>query len=244
MYLSEKARAYLRLILMLWDELGHSPSFKEFDDDPRTPRANDLAYEFGSYSNAVSVAASYRNHPKDLAPTKDSSSGLPQKASSTIERTRAKVLSRQKKPSATPKSNPATAPKTPAKPTQKPPEPPKTPVPQKAPLAPPKPALNADCPLLINYLGQNLILISSDHYLAHSYNEPTNQFPYVFVKQSDCIAETKSLSHQTGTYRAITSKITFEVPILSEKNRPILRRHGSPPRTPVRRQWQNGGAYR
>ena len=56
MYLSEGAKLCIKQILMLWDELGHSPSFSEFDNDERTPRANSLAFYFGSYSDAIAAS--------------------------------------------------------------------------------------------------------------------------------------------------------------------------------------------
>ena len=56
MYLSEGAKLCIKQILMLWDELGHSPSFGEFDNDERTPRANSLAFYFGSYSDAIAAS--------------------------------------------------------------------------------------------------------------------------------------------------------------------------------------------
>lgn len=56
MYLSDKAKVHVKQILMLWDELGHEPSFNEFNSDPRTPAANSLAFHFGSYSKGVEIA--------------------------------------------------------------------------------------------------------------------------------------------------------------------------------------------
>ena len=44
---------------MLWDELGHEPSFSDFNNDPRTPTANSLAFYFGSYSDAVKMSRHY-----------------------------------------------------------------------------------------------------------------------------------------------------------------------------------------
>ncbi len=83
MSMSETRKKQLRYIRMLWIELGHEPGFKEFDDDPRTPKANSLSYEFGSYSSAVEVARRYLNHPELLEPDKDNE--LPQKPLSTLK---------------------------------------------------------------------------------------------------------------------------------------------------------------
>ena len=61
MYLSEKQKLYIKQILMLWDELGHAPSFDEFDNDPRTDKANNLAFYFRCYSDGVDCARVFYN---------------------------------------------------------------------------------------------------------------------------------------------------------------------------------------
>ncbi|MCQ2570626.1 MAG: hypothetical protein MJ154_00005 [Candidatus Saccharibacteria bacterium] len=71
MYLSDGAKLCIKQILMLWDELGHEPSFSEFDKDERTPKANSLAFYFGSYSDAVAASRSFYNNQerrKELEP--------------------------------------------------------------------------------------------------------------------------------------------------------------------------------
>ena len=96
MYLSENMKKSLRLIIELWKEFGHAPSFKEFDDDPRTPKANSLSYEFGSYSAAVEKARPYLNHPELLAPKGDIITRLPQKTTSTLAQDKDKKSKKKK----------------------------------------------------------------------------------------------------------------------------------------------------
>ena len=96
MYLSENMKKSLQLIIELWKEFGHAPSFKEFDDDPRTPRANSLSYEFGSYSAAVEKARPYLNHPELFAPRGDIATRLPQKTTSTLAQDKGKKSKKKK----------------------------------------------------------------------------------------------------------------------------------------------------
>lgn len=61
-YLSETAKQHIKNIIKRWDELGHEPSHKEFDSDPKVTNA--MASCFGSYSEAVKEARYYYNHPE------------------------------------------------------------------------------------------------------------------------------------------------------------------------------------
>ena len=72
-YLSEKEKECLRQVIMVWDSKGGPdvappPSFTEFDRDQRTPKANSLAYYFGSYSEAIRKAQYYARHRELLEP--------------------------------------------------------------------------------------------------------------------------------------------------------------------------------
>ena len=88
MYLSETAKLQIKQILMLWDELGHIPSFSEFDADERTPKANSLAYNFGSYSEAAKVAKSFYDpsRRKELDPPPPKPPRPPEEAQPKVRR--------------------------------------------------------------------------------------------------------------------------------------------------------------
>ena len=61
-YLSDTAKQHIKDIIARWDELGHAPSHKEFNSDPKVTNA--MASCFGSYDEAVKEAKYYYNHPE------------------------------------------------------------------------------------------------------------------------------------------------------------------------------------
>ena len=54
-YISTEGRMYLEQLFVFAEELGHVPSFKEVNDNPNLPPANNFAYYFGSYSDAAEI---------------------------------------------------------------------------------------------------------------------------------------------------------------------------------------------
>lgn len=61
-YLSDTAKQHIKSIIKRWEELGHEPSHKEFNSDPKVTNA--IASCFGSYGDAVKAARYYYNHPE------------------------------------------------------------------------------------------------------------------------------------------------------------------------------------
>ncbi|MBP5634313.1 hypothetical protein J6X09_01300 [Candidatus Saccharibacteria bacterium] len=55
-WVSEKARGMLDLLVKMAHRLGRDPTFTEVDKDPSMPRANDYAYFFGSFTDALREA--------------------------------------------------------------------------------------------------------------------------------------------------------------------------------------------
>ena len=55
MFLTDSQKDALKNLLWLWYDLGHAPSFNDYDSDPRTGRANDeVGTPFGGYTRALS----------------------------------------------------------------------------------------------------------------------------------------------------------------------------------------------
>lgn len=63
-YLSDSQKQHVKDILKRWEELGHEPSHKEFNSDPKVTNA--IASSFGSYSDGVAAARYYHDHPELL----------------------------------------------------------------------------------------------------------------------------------------------------------------------------------
>ncbi len=244
MYLSEGKRKGLTYIVNLEAELGHLPNFKEFDEHPNTPRANSLAHEFGSYSAALEMAKYYVKHPELLQPPEPAPSPSPtkrkSKAKQTTKKSTSTVITPDKKQDTLKKYSynwkQTSAPPKPApEPPKKASEPPKAPElknnpapapkPQKTQILPPR---NINRPLLVNYYPQVIALISGDHYLSHAYDEPTEKYPYMIIQRSDYVAKTDVrtiATYQANSYHAVTTQITFDVPILQVTKRPVISRN-------------------
>lgn len=54
-YFPKEGKQYLAQLKEYSRRLGHVPSFKEANDAPELPPANNYAYYFGSYSDAANI---------------------------------------------------------------------------------------------------------------------------------------------------------------------------------------------
>jgi hypothetical protein len=92
----------------------------------------------------------------------------------------------------------------------------------------PKREPNADRPQLVNYLGEYIALICSDHYLAYTFGNSIEEFPYQVIPHKEAKADTSSLSYRVGgSYKVVTSAIIYDIPLLKVTKKPILTRNGN-----------------
>lgn len=117
-YLTESQKLHLKRIVELWDELGHAPSSTEFNNHYKDENANNMAFYFGSYREAVELASHYRTDKK---------------------RKEIGAKPAPKEPEEAPKA-PETAPEKPSEPVQEPQKPEELPEPEKQPEPPVNPA--------------------------------------------------------------------------------------------------------
>lgn len=130
MYLSDPQKQHLKQIVELWDELRHAPSSTEFNNRNRNKdeNANNMAFYFGSYKEAVELASHYRADKKRKEIGAKPAPKEPEEQEELPE-----------EPAEAPKA-PETAPEKPSEPAQEPQKPEELSEPEKQPEPPVKPA--------------------------------------------------------------------------------------------------------
>ncbi len=211
-FLNDNAKRQLKQVLMLKDETGHMPSFAEFNEDPRTDPANNLAHNFGSYSRAIERAVYYDTHRSELKVERPSPSmSSPRVKHSPVQPPTAKPPEPQNRPQTAQTANtPILTPKT-------------APEAISEPLVPEKEnATMSQVKTIKNFTGKKLVFLSKEDFFS-SKPKDTSQ-----AIASDGVAINLSASLlQDNIARESSSGTVFEVPIYTHYCRPALLLNGA-----------------